>query len=457
MMLPHSASTRCTLAPMRSAHSASPRAEHAIDADHDLVAVLDQVGDRGFHPGRTGARNRKGDFVIGAEDDAQQLLDILHQRHEFRDRDGPAPATPSPSARADLHWTARARAGFGTGGLSSGNCCTLAPLRLVDFALHRPRHIAMGKRRREQSYYYHRGIAKEAARACSDSAAAWYSDWLMERNGQAGGEIDRALIADLEAILGGDAIVSHRSELKVYECDGWTIEKSAPDLLVMPRTTARGQRDPERPLPARRRVCSARRRHRSFRRMPAVHAPVMICTSRMNRIVAVDIANRRVEVQPGVVNLHVTDAVKRQGYFYAPDPSSQSACTIGGNVAENSGGPHTLKYGVTTNHVLGVELVLPDGEVVELGGPAEEKLRLRPGRRDGRFRGHGGNRYARHLAADARAGELSHDAGVVRRCGHRDARGFAHHRGGHPAGRDRDDGPVDNGRGRGRVSRRLSA
>ncbi|HEV2169336.1 MAG TPA: FAD-linked oxidase C-terminal domain-containing protein, partial [Candidatus Binatus sp.] len=104
-----------------------------------------------------------------------------------------------------------------------------------------------------------------------------------------------------------------------------------------------------------------------------VGAPVMICTSRMNRILAVDLRNRRVEVESGCVNLHVTNAVKKDGYFYAPDPSSQMACTIGGNIAENSGGPHTLKYGVTTNHVLGLELVLPDGEVVELGGPAEER------------------------------------------------------------------------------------
>jgi glycolate oxidase len=104
-----------------------------------------------------------------------------------------------------------------------------------------------------------------------------------------------------------------------------------------------------------------------------LNAPVMICTSRMNRILAIDLANRRIEVESGVVNLHVTNAVKAQGYFYAPDPSSQVACTIGGNIAENSGGPHTLKYGVTTNHVLGVEIVLPDGEVAGLGGPVEER------------------------------------------------------------------------------------
>jgi glycolate oxidase len=102
-------------------------------------------------------------------------------------------------------------------------------------------------------------------------------------------------------------------------------------------------------------------------------APVMICTSRMNRILAIDLASRRVEVESGVVNLHVSNAVKSNGLFYAPDPSSQVACTIGGNIAENSGGPHTLKYGVTTNHVLGLEIVLPDGEIAELGGPTEER------------------------------------------------------------------------------------
>ncbi|HKD70273.1 MAG TPA: FAD-linked oxidase C-terminal domain-containing protein [Candidatus Binataceae bacterium] len=195
----------------------------------------------------------------------------------------------------------------------------------------------------------------------------------MAEGGQTTIEVDGALREELEAIVGASAVVSHRSELKVYECDGWTIEKSAPDLLVMPRTTAQVSAI----------LKALYRRGLGFVPRGAGTglsggslplAPVMICTSRMNRIEAIDLANRRIEVQPGVVNLHVTDAVKGHGYLYAPDPSSQSACTIGGNIAENSGGPHTLKYGVTTNHVLGVELVLPDGEVVELGGPAEEKL-----------------------------------------------------------------------------------
>src|SRR5438045_8356269 len=95
---------------------------------------------------------------------------------------------------------------------------------------------------------------------------------------------------------------------------------------------------------------------------------VTIGFSRMNRILEIDLENERAVVQPGVVNLDITLAVQNQGYFYAPDPSSQRACTIGGNVAENAGGPHTLAYGVTTNHVLGLEIVLPDGTVVTTGG-----------------------------------------------------------------------------------------
>ena len=94
----------------------------------------------------------------------------------------------------------------------------------------------------------------------------------------------------------------------------------------------------------------------------------MIAFARMNRILELDLENERAVVQPGVVNLDITLAVQGSGYFYAPDPSSQRACTIGGNVAENAGGPHTLAYGVTTNHVLGLEMVLPDGTVVETGG-----------------------------------------------------------------------------------------
>jgi len=196
----------------------------------------------------------------------------------------------------------------------------------------------------------------------------------MDRNAMADSSIPASLAAQLSEIVGEEAIVWRRSELKVYDCDGWTVEKSMPDLLVLPHTTAEVSA-----------VLKALDRHGvafvprgagtglSGGCLP-LNAPVMICTSRMNRILSIDYGNRRVEVESGVVNLHVSNAVKAQGYFYAPDPSSQMACTIGGNVSENSGGPHTLKYGVTTNHVLGAELVLPDGEIVNLGGATEERL-----------------------------------------------------------------------------------
>ncbi len=172
-----------------------------------------------------------------------------------------------------------------------------------------------------------------------------------------------ALASELAEIVGADGIVARPSELAVYECDGWTIAKSAPDLLVLPRTTAHVSGV----------LAALERRGIAFVPRGAgtglsggclpLNAPVMVCTSRMNHIVACDLANRRVVVESGVVNLNVTNAVKAAGYFYAPDPSSQVACTIGGNIA-----------GVTTNHVLGVELVLAGGEVVELGGPADERL-----------------------------------------------------------------------------------
>jgi glycolate dehydrogenase FAD-linked subunit len=181
------------------------------------------------------------------------------------------------------------------------------------------------------------------------------------------------LAARLRAIVGDDGVVDHPDALRVYDCDGYTLERAAPDAVVLPRTpeaTAAVVR-----LLAAERVAFVPRgagTGLSGGTLP-VGARVMICTSRLQAIEAIDRANRRVVVQAGVVNQWVTNAVRADGLHYAPDPSSQPACTIGGNVAENSGGPHTLKYGVTTNHVLGVELVLPSGDVVRLGGPVEER------------------------------------------------------------------------------------
>jgi glycolate oxidase len=184
--------------------------------------------------------------------------------------------------------------------------------------------------------------------------------------------LDARIVSALRTIAGDDAVVVRPTELRVYECDGYTLEKSAPEVVVLPRSTeqmvqvVRLLRDERIAF-----VPRGAGTGLSGGCLP-VNAPVMIGTSRMTRILEIDLANRRAVVEAGVVNLSVTNAVKQHRLLYAPDPSSQMACTIGGNVAENSGGPHTLKYGVTTNHVLGVELVLPNGDVVELGGPVED-------------------------------------------------------------------------------------
>lgn len=176
----------------------------------------------------------------------------------------------------------------------------------------------------------------------------------------------------LRNIVGSEGIVEKSSALSVYDCDGYTLEKSAPEVVVLPRSTEEVAAV----------VKFLHKEKIAFVPRGAgtglsggclpVEAPVMIGTSRMNRILHIDFRNRYVVAEAGVVNLWVSNAVKNQGFQYAPDPSSQQACTIGGNVAENSGGPHTLKYGVTTNHVLGMEIVLPDGEVVVFGGAVED-------------------------------------------------------------------------------------
>ncbi len=176
----------------------------------------------------------------------------------------------------------------------------------------------------------------------------------------------------LAAIVGEQGIARQREELLVYECDGYTLERATPEVVVLPGSSEEV-------------AAVVRLLHREdVRFVPRgagtglsggclpVGAPVMICLSRMNRILAVDVENRTATVEAGVVNRDISTRVAAHGLYYAPDPSSQPACTIGGNVAENSGGPHTLKYGVTTNHVLAVELVRADGEVALLGGALDD-------------------------------------------------------------------------------------
>ncbi len=171
----------------------------------------------------------------------------------------------------------------------------------------------------------------------------------------------------LAALLGPHGYLDRPEDLSLYEYDGG-VDKHRPDLVVFPRTTqdvsaiVRIAQEFHVPFVGRGAGTGL-----SGGAIPA-EGGVMIAFARMNRILEIDLANERAVVQPGVVNLDITLAVQSSGYFYAPDPSSQRACTIGGNVSENAGGPHTLAYGVTTNHVLGLELVLPDGTVVETGG-----------------------------------------------------------------------------------------
>jgi glycolate oxidase len=180
------------------------------------------------------------------------------------------------------------------------------------------------------------------------------------------------LIERLREIVGREALLTSPSELLVYECDGFTIEKNKPDVVVFPTTTEQVVRivavcnELDVPFLARGAGTSL-----AGGTLP-VGGGVMIGLARMKRIVQVDYRNRFAVVEAGVVNLWLTNHLKPNGYHFAPDPSSQGACTIGGNVATNSGGPHTLKYGVTVNHVLGLEFVLPDGRVVHTGGPAED-------------------------------------------------------------------------------------
>ena len=154
----------------------------------------------------------------------------------------------------------------------------------------------------------------------------------------------------------------------LYEYDG-SIEKGRPECVVFPKTTEDVVRivkvAAEHKLPL---VGRGAGTGLSGGTIPT-EGGLMIAFARMNKILEINLENEYAVVQPGVVNLDITSAVKGQGYYYAPDPSSQKACTIGGNVAENSGGPHTLAYGVTTNHVLGIEAVLPDGSVINAGGP----------------------------------------------------------------------------------------
>ena len=182
--------------------------------------------------------------------------------------------------------------------------------------------------------------------------------------------MDARIVQELRAIVGARGLITSAEELHTYECDALTNFRVMPLGVLLPESTEQVQ--------SILRVCH--REHIPFVARGSgtglsggalpVKNGVVISLTRMNHILEIDFPNARVVVEPGVINLDITGRVASREYFYAPDPSSQSVCSIGGNVAENSGGAHCLKYGFTTTHVLGLEVVLPDGTLVHLGGKA---------------------------------------------------------------------------------------
>ncbi|MEC7395551.1 MAG: FAD-linked oxidase C-terminal domain-containing protein [Pseudomonadota bacterium] len=172
----------------------------------------------------------------------------------------------------------------------------------------------------------------------------------------------------LREIVPGEGVITEETERRAYETDGLTAYKQLPMIVVLPETTEQVSQVL--------RYCNENK----IRVVPRgagtslsggalpLEDGVLLGLGKFNRVLEVDYDNRCAIVQPGVTNLGVTQAVQEKGFYYAPDPSSQIACTIGGNIAENSGGVHCLKYGLTTNNVLGLELVLIDGEIIRLGG-----------------------------------------------------------------------------------------
>ena len=180
--------------------------------------------------------------------------------------------------------------------------------------------------------------------------------------------MDARILQELRAIVGERGLITSPEELHTYDSDALTNFRVMPRAVLLPSSAEQVQ--------AILRVCQRERipfvargagTGLSGGALP-VENGIVISLTRMNRILEVDLPNARVVAEPGVINLSITARVMPQAYFYAPDPSSQSVCSIGGNVAENSGGAHCLKYGFTTTHVLGLEVVLPDGTLVHLGG-----------------------------------------------------------------------------------------
>lgn len=183
--------------------------------------------------------------------------------------------------------------------------------------------------------------------------------------------MDAKVIVELEKLLSADSVLSKPTDLLMYDYDG-SPEQAKPDVVVFPRTTEQVVQIVNLAQRTKTPIVGRGAGTGLSGGALARAGGILAVFSRMNKILELDIPNQRAVVQPGVVNLDLTRAVEHAGLFFAPDPSSQKSCTIGGNVSENAGGPHTLLYGVTTNHVLGMQLVLMSGEVVRIGARAAD-------------------------------------------------------------------------------------
>src|ERR1700752_3623995 len=180
--------------------------------------------------------------------------------------------------------------------------------------------------------------------------------------------MDHRIVKQFKDAVGPEAVLAEPVQLVTYECDALPHLRSVPELVLLPRSAADVQ--------AIVRICDTggvpfvARGHGTGLSGGALPVPggVVISLAKLNRVLEVDIPNQRVTVEPGVTNLEITKQVAPFGYYYAPDPSSQQVCSLGGNVAENSGGAHCLKYGFTTHHVIAVDAVMADGELVHIDG-----------------------------------------------------------------------------------------
>lgn len=184
------------------------------------------------------------------------------------------------------------------------------------------------------------------------------------------GVLDSAL-RRFHEVLPPNGVITDPQRLRTYECDGLASYRVVPAVVVLPENQEQIQQVV--------RICAehripfvARGSGTGLSGGALPHSDgVLIVTAKMRRILEIDVENERAVVEPGVINLDVTKAAAPHGYYFAPDPSSQQVCSVGGNVAENSGGAHCLKYGFTTHHILGLEVITPDGEIVQLGGARE--------------------------------------------------------------------------------------